>query len=124
MAERSPARGLAVNFKWLNSHWLCTLRNRQDSCGCGEDGARGGLSRQHGQMKPSEVAVEILGGDAAMATQEGFEPLVAAVDSLNMQFASDALTSRLIERFMANAQRGGAGRITGAAVGDQKGVLV
>jgi hypothetical protein len=25
---------------------------------------------------------------------------------------------------MANAQRGGAGRITGAAVGDQKGVLV
>src|ERR1039458_9859379 len=91
-------------FVWLNSHYLCTLPNRQDSCGCGEDGARGGLSRQHGQMKPSEVAVEILGGDAAMATQEGFEPLVAAVDGLNMQFASNALTRRLIERFMANAQ--------------------
>jgi len=75
-------------------------------------------------MKPSEIAVEILGGDAAMATKEGLEPLMAAVDGLDVQFSPDALASGLVERLMADAHRGGAGRITGAAVSDQQGVLI
>ena len=75
-------------------------------------------------MKPSEIAVEILGGDATMATKEGLEPLMAAVDGLDVQFSPDALASGLVERLMADAHRGGAGRITGAAVSDQQGVLI
>ena len=59
-----------------------------------------------------------------MATQEGLEPLMAAVDGLDVQFAPDALAGSLVERLMADAQRGGAGRITGAAVGDQQSVLI
>jgi hypothetical protein len=33
-------------------------------------------------MKPSEIAVEKLGGNAAMATKEGLQPLMVAVDGL------------------------------------------
>ena len=75
-------------------------------------------------MKPSEIAVEILGGGAAMATKEGLEPLMAAVDGLDVQFSPDALASGLVQRLMADAHRGGAGRITGAAGRDQQSVQI
>jgi len=35
-------------------------------------------------MKPSEISVEILGGATAMATKEELEPLMAAVDGLDV----------------------------------------
>ena len=101
-----------------------TLPDRQDSCGCGDDGAWCGLSWKNCKVKPPEIAVEILGGDAAMVTQEGFEPLMPTVDGLDVQFAPDTLAGSLVERLVTDAQRGGTGWITGASVGDQESVLI
>ena len=89
-----------------------TLPDRQDSCGCGDDGAWCGLSWKNCKVKPPEIAVEILGGDAAMVTQEGFEPLMPTVDGLDVQFAPDTLAGSLVERLVTDAQRGGTGWIT------------
>ena len=52
-------------------------------------------------MKPSEIAVETLGGDAAMATKEGLEPLMVAVGGLNVQLSPDTPASGLVQRLMA-----------------------
>jgi len=49
---------------------------------------------------------------------------MAAVDGLDVQFSPDTLAGGLVERPMADAHRGGAGRITGAAVSDQQGVPI
>ena len=80
------------------------------------------MSRKNGEVKPSEVAVEILGGDPTMTAQESLEPLVAAVDGLNMQFTPDTLTGGLVEAFMADAHCRRARRITSALVTSSTGV--
>ena len=59
-----------------------------------------------------------------MATKEGLEPLMAAVDGLDVQVSPDTLASGLVDRLMTDTHCGGAGRITGAAVSDQQGVLI
>ena len=53
-------------------------------------------------MEPFEVAVEIFGCDAAIASEECFEALMAAVHRLDVQVAPDTLPSRMIERLMAD----------------------
>jgi hypothetical protein len=67
---------------------------------------------------PPQVAVEIFGGDSAVATEKVLEALMAAVDRLNVEIAAHPLACGLLKRFMADAQRGGARWIAGAAVGD------
>ena len=74
-------------------------------------------------MIPPQVAVAIFGGDSAVATEKVLEALMAAVDRLNMEIAAHPLACGLVKRFVADAQRGGARWIAGAAVGDQQGVL-
>ena len=74
-------------------------------------------------MIPPQVAVEIFGGDSAVAAEKVLEALMAAVDRLDVEVAAHPLASGLVERFVTNAQRDGARWIAGAAVGDQQGVL-
>ena len=93
----------------------------QESNGCGKDGARRWAFGQDSEMKPSQIAVEILGSDAAMTAQETLKPLVAAVDGLDVQFTPDTLTDGLVEAFMADAHSRRTRRIAGAAIGDQQG---
>ena len=76
-----------------------------------------------GEVEPAQIVVEVFGGDPAASAQEGLDPLMQAVDGLDMQFAADALAGRQVQRLMADAQRGGAGRIAGTSIGDQQGVL-
>jgi hypothetical protein len=45
-------------------------------------------------MEPLEVAVEIFGCDATIAPQECLETFMATVHRLDMEVASDTLTSR------------------------------
>jgi len=52
----------------------------------------------------SQVAVEILGGDASVAPQEALQALVSAVDGLQMEVATHTLlTSTLVEDRMGDA---------------------
>lgn len=74
-------------------------------------------------MIPPQVAVEIFGGDSTVATEKVLEALLAAVDRLNVEIATHPLAGSLVKRFVADAQRGGARRIAGAAVGGQQDVL-
>ena len=74
-------------------------------------------------MIPPLVAVEIFGGDSAVAAEKVLEALMAAVDRLNVEIAAHPLASCLVERFVTDAQRDGARWIAGAAVGDHQGVL-
>jgi hypothetical protein len=74
--------------------------------------------------EPAQVVGQVLGGNAMKGCQEGFEPLMAVVDGLDMKLAADPLAGRLVERFMADTEVGGAARIDGGAVGDEQRVLV
>src|SRR5271165_6290445 len=76
-----------------------------------------------GEVEPAQIVVEVFGGDPAASAQEGLDPLMQAVDGLDMHFTADALAGRQVQRLMADAQRGGAGRIAGTSIGDQQGVL-
>ena len=58
-------------------------------------------------MVPDEVAVEALRGDAAAAVEEGFEPLVAAVDGVDVEVAAAAFAGFVVERFVGDAQGSG-----------------
>lgn len=71
-------------------------------------------------MKPVEIVGEIFSSDASFGAEECLEPLVAAVDRLDMQVATDALAGAQPERFVTDAESGSAGRIAGAAVGHQQ----
>lgn len=71
-------------------------------------------------MKPVEVVGNVFGRHAAEAAKESLERFMAAVDGLDMEFASDALAGRLVEGFMRNAQLGGAGGIISGAIGDEE----
>ena len=48
-------------------------------------------------MEPPEIAVEVLGGDAAEASQEALDLAVAAVDRLDVQGAADPLAGGAVE---------------------------
>ena len=71
-------------------------------------------------MIPGEVAVEISGGHAAAAAQEGFQPHVAAVDGVEMEVTAAAFAGFMVERFVGDAERSGAGREKRGAVGAQE----
>ena len=44
--------------------------------------------------------------DRSAAAQEGLDPLMQAVDGLDMQFAADALAGRQVQRLIAARQSG------------------
>ena len=48
-------------------------------------------------MEPPEMAVEVLGGDAAEASQEALDLEVAAVDGLDVQGAADPLAGGAVD---------------------------
>jgi hypothetical protein len=76
------------------------------------------------EVEPAQIAVEVFGGDAAMLAEEILEPGMSVVYGLDVKLASDPLLGGLIERLVADAEGGGAGRVAGAGVGDEQGVLV
>src|SRR5271166_240158 len=49
-----------------------------------------------GEVEPAQIVVEVFGGDPAASAQEGLDPLMQAVDGLDMQFAADALAGRQV----------------------------
>jgi hypothetical protein len=59
-------------------------------------------------------------GLTASLAQEGFEPLVATVDGVEMKLAAAAFAGFVIERLMGEAQSSGKGREERGAVGDQE----
>src|SRR3954452_24118272 len=52
---------------------------------------------ESGEMEPSQVVVEEFGGHAAPGAQEGLDPLMQAIDGLDVQFAAHPLASRLVQ---------------------------
>ena len=60
------------------------LRHRSLKAGSGQR-----LIPECDEMEPPEVAVEVLGGDAAACAQEVPDPAVAAVDRLDVHRAPD-----------------------------------
>ena len=55
--------------------------------GSGEAGPVIGAGGEADEVEPTQVVVQIAGGDAAAGTQEVLQPTVAAVDRLHMQIA-------------------------------------
>ena len=74
-------------------------------------------------MKPVKIAHQVFGGDASSGAEERLEPLMAAVDRLNMQITTDTLAGALVERLVTDAQSGSTRRVAGTAVGHQQDVL-
>jgi hypothetical protein len=72
------------------------------------------------EVKPTQVAAEILACDAAAATQEFLELAMSVVDGLDVQFTADALASRQVQDFVADLELGSAGRILGRAIAHQQ----
>jgi acetolactate synthase I/II/III large subunit len=70
---------------------------------------------QDGEVVPGEVAAEVFGGDAAAAAEEGLEPLVAAVDGVDVEVAAAAFAGFVVERLMGEAQDRAQGGKNGAA---------
>ena len=71
-------------------------------------------------MIPPQVAIEIFRGNAAMATQEGFEALVPAIDGLDVDQASDMFAFGAIDRLMVDTApfgRAGYRRVFGKTAG-------
>ena len=56
-------------------------------------------------MEPPEIAVEVLGGDAAEAPQEALDLAVAAVDRLDVQGAANPLAGGAVDALVRDAQR-------------------
>jgi len=80
--------------------FYCLRRGQARGVGCLGSNAR---------LKPSEIAVEILGGDAAMATKEGLEPLMRLLTVWMCSSPGHARHSRFgFSGLMADAHRGGA----------------
>ena len=52
-------------------------------------------------MVPGEIGVEVFGGDTAAAAEEGLEPLVAAVDGVEMKLAAAAFADDVVHRLAA-----------------------
>jgi hypothetical protein len=59
---------------------------------------------ESGEMEPSQVVVEVFGGHAAPGAQEGLDPLMQAIDGLDVQFAAHPLASRLVQDLVGDLQ--------------------
>ena len=60
-------------------------------------------------MEPPEIAVVVLGGDAAEVSQEARDLAVAAVDRLDVQGAADSLAGEAVDALvMVSAAPAGA----------------
>ena len=55
------------------------------------------------QVRSSQIAVQVLRGDAAIAAQETLQLAVAAIDRLNVEGIPDPLSGRKVQGFVANA---------------------
>ena len=73
-------------------------------------------------MEPSQIAVQVLRGDAAIAAQETLQLAVAAIDRLNVEGIPDPLSGRKVQGFVANAHGRSAGRIAAMTVRNQNDV--
>ena len=78
---------------------------------CGEAGPRRCPPDHADEMEPSQIAVQVLRGDAAIAAQETLQLAVAAIDRLNVEGIPDPLSGRKVQGFVANAHGRSAGRI-------------
>jgi hypothetical protein len=78
---------------------------------------------ESGEMEPSQVVVEVFGGHTAPDAQEGLDPLMQAVDGLDVQFATYPLARRLVQYLVGDLHPGGTACQGRAAVGDQQGVF-
>ena len=85
-------------------------------------GCRGML--EPGAMEQPEVVAEAFGCDTAPFAQKGFESLMRAVDGLNVQFATDALASRLVQDLVRDIHLGGTARQRLAAIGTSRAFLL
>ena len=56
-------------------------------------------------MEPSEIAVEVLGGDAAEGSQKPLDLAVAAVDRLDVQGAAHTLAGGAVDALMRDGER-------------------
>jgi hypothetical protein len=72
-------------------------------------------------MEPSQVVVEVFG--AAPGAQEGLDPLMQAVDGLDVQFAAHPLARRLVQCLVGDLHPVGTARQGGATISDQQGVF-
>ena len=90
---------------------------------CGEACSRRGGGGQDGEVEPSQVAVEVSGGDAPEAAEEVLELALAAVDRLNVQGAAHPLPGRGVERLVAHAERGRTRGISAMGVGEEQDVF-
>ena len=76
---------------------------------CGEAGPRRCPPDHADEMEPSQIAVQVLRGDAAIAAQETLQLAVAAIDRLNVEGIPDPLSGRKVQGFVANAHGRSAG---------------
>ena len=89
---------------------------------CGEAGPRRCPPDHADEMEPSQIAVQVLRGDAAIAAQETFQLAVAAIDRLDVEGIPDPLSGRKVQGFVANAHGRSAGRIAAMTVRHQNDV--
>ena len=73
-------------------------------------------------MKPPQVAVEILGGDAPEGSQEALDLAVARVDRLNVHGAAHTFTGAAVDGLVRDVERCRDRRIAPVGVGDEQGV--
>ena len=92
--------------------------------GCGEAGPRRCPPDHADEMEPSQIAVQVLRGDAAIAAQETFQLAVAAIDRLNVEGIPDPFSGRKVQGLVANAHGRSAGRIAAMTVRNQNDVGV
>ena len=91
---------------------------------CGEAGPRRCPANHADEMEPSQIAVQVLRGDAAIAAQETLQLAVAAIDRLDVEGIPDPLSGRKVQGLVANAHGRCAGRIAAMTVGNQNDVGV
>lgn len=73
-------------------------------------------------MEPSQIAAEVLGGDAAPPAQEALDLALAAVDRLDVHCAPDPLASRSVDTLVRDVERRRVGRLAAVGVGDRQGI--
>jgi len=112
-----PKGSNRIKFKGSICKPYAWLRHRRLEAGSGRWRVAG-----FDEMEPPEIAVEVLGGDAAEAAQEALDLAVAAVDRLNVQRAPDPLAGRGVDALVRDVERHRDGRIAAVGVGDQQGI--
>ena len=73
-------------------------------------------------MEPPEIAVEVLGCDAAETSQEPLDLAVAAVDGLDVQGAAHTLAGGAVDALVRDVERRCGGWIAAVGVGDEQGI--